>query len=212
MSNFLHTNQASFSTSALPSYQPLSGPSLQQTLSLLQRKGGLLDPALTRDEALRISSFLQLEHFAPEAVISFDSLNKEQGRLMLILAGEVNIRLRDTSYSRTQYSPVDQHERWSTATEGATLGLVHAFSGLSSRFLAQATTELFVASITRETIGSMKQQQPILALRLLEMVAMELALVTLDHERSLQAMNNVARSMQNMIDGEAGATRPAGLF
>jgi CRP-like cAMP-binding protein len=212
MSNFSQTNHPSFSTSVVPSYQPLSGPSLQQALSLLQRKGGLLDPVLTRDEALKISSFLQLEHFELDAVISFDSQNKKQGRLMLILAGEVNIRLRDTSHSRTQYSPVDQHERWSTATEGATLGLVHAFSGLSSRFLAQATTELFVASITRETFNTMKQQQPILALRFLEMVTMELALVTLDHERSLQAMNNVARSMQNMIDGESGATRPAGLF
>ncbi len=211
MRNFSEMTQATVAVSDLPKYLPLNGPSLQQALMLLIKKGSMLEDALTHAEALRITQYLHLEHFLTDTVISFDAQSKEQARLMLILAGEVNFRLRDAGHSRSQYSPVDQHERWATASEGATLGLVHAFAGLSSRFVAQATSELLVASISRETFHTMKQQQPALALRFLEMVTRELALVALDHERSLQAMNNVARSMQNMIDGEAGATRPAGL-
>jgi CRP-like cAMP-binding protein len=212
MSNFSENSKPPFALSAPPKYQDLHGQSFQQTVNLLQRKGGLQEPRLSRDEAMQIAGLMRLEHFPDDAIISFEAQSNEQGRLMLILAGEVNIRLREAGLSRSQYSPVDQHERWATATEGATLGLVHAFAGLSSRFYAQVTAELFVASLSREALMAMKQQKPELALRVMEMLAMELAFVALDHERSLQAMNNVARSMQNMIDGEASATRPAALF
>lgn len=196
---------------ASPIFRRLEGDSLQQTVKLLLRKGGLLVPPLRREEAFQIADHMQLEYFELDAIIAFEAQNPEQGRLMLILAGEVNIRLREGGHSRSQYSPMDQTERWASASEGATLGLVHAFAGLSSKFMAQASTELFVASLTRDTLQHIKAKQPALGVRLLDMLAMELAFVALDHERSLQAMNNVARSMQNMIDGEAGVTRPAGL-
>jgi CRP/FNR family transcriptional regulator, cyclic AMP receptor protein len=195
-----------------PSYKVLDGSSLNQALSLLLRKGAVLDPPLQRAEAAQLAEFMHLEHFSPGTVISFHAQSKENGRLMLILGGEATIRMRDTAVSRSQHSPVDQTSRWATATEGATLGLLHAFSGLSSRFVAQAGTELFVASLSRDALQVIKQQLPSLAVRFIEMVAMELALVALDHERSLQAMNNVARSMQNMIDGEAGDTESGALF
>lgn len=200
---------AAFATE--PIYRSLEGNSLQQTVLLLLRKGGLLVPPLKREEAFQIADQMHLEHFQPDTIISFEAQNPQTGRLMLILAGEANIRLRDGGQSRSQYSPVDQTERWASASEGATLGLVHAFAGISSKFMAQASTELFVASLSRETLQRIKTTQPALGVRLMEMLAMELAFVALDHERSLQAMNNVARSMQNMIDGEIGATRPAGL-
>jgi CRP/FNR family transcriptional regulator, cyclic AMP receptor protein len=205
-------NRPQFMVTHQPSYKVLDGSSLQRTLALLMRKGGVLDPPLQRAEAMQLAEFMHLEHFAPGTVISFDAQSKDNGRLMLILAGEATIRMRETAASRSQHSPVDQTSRWATATEGATLGLLHAFSGLSSRFVAQAGTELFVASLSREALQAIKQQLPSLGLRFIEMVAMELALVALDHERSLLAMNNVARSMQNMIDGESGVTRPAPLF
>lgn len=83
---------------------------------------------------------------------------------------------------------------------------------MSSRFIAEAGSELFVASLPRETLYVMKKKAPALALRFMEMLSMELALVALDHERQLEAMNNVARSMQNHIDEEAGDTRGAPLF
>ena len=212
MSNFSENSKPPFALPTPPKYQDLYGESFQQTVNVLQRKGALLQPRLSRDEAMQIAGVMRLEHFADDAIISFEAQSNEQGRLMLILEGEVNIRLREAGFSRSQYSPVDQHERWATATEGATLGLVHAFAGLSSRFYAQVTAELFVASLSREALMAMKQQKPALALRVMELLAMELAFVALDHERSLQAMNNLARSMQNMIDGEASATRPAALF
>jgi hypothetical protein len=56
-----------------------------------------------------------------------------------------------------------------------------------------------------------EKQMPALALRYTEILMVELALVALDHERNLQAMNNVARSMQSHIDDESGATKPAPL-
>lgn len=208
-----------FSDSGLPStthlaprYLPLDDSSKQLAMSLLMRKGSLMVPPLTRDEAFQIAQTMRLEQFAADEVISFEAQSAEHGRLMLVLAGEVNIRLRDTGQSRSQYSPVDQNARWATATEGATLGLVHAFAGLSSKFIAQATTELFVASLSRQTLQAIKKSHPQIGLRVMEMLAMELAMVALDHERNLQAMNNVARSMQNLIDGETAMTRPAPLF
>ncbi len=204
-------SRPAFAVTHQPSYKPLDGASLNQALALLLRKGAVLSPSLSRQEASQLAEFMHLEHFAPGTLISFDAQSEANGRLMLILAGEASIRMRETGASRSQYSPVDQTSRWATATEGATLGLLHAFSGLSSRFVAQAATELFVASLSREALQAIKQQLPSLAVRFIEMVAMELALIALDHERSLQAMNNVARSMQDLIDGESDATRPAPL-
>jgi hypothetical protein len=196
-----------------PVYSPLEGESAKVALDLLMRKGGLLEPRLTRTEAQDILQFMRLEHFTPGAVITFQAQSNENGRLMTILAGEANIRMRGgQAGSKSQFSPVDQTSRWFAATEGATLGLVHAFSGLSSRFVAQATTELFVASLSRDLLQAMKKQLPALALRYTEMLMLELALVALDHERRLEAMNNVARSMQSHIDDESDATRPAPLF
>jgi CRP-like cAMP-binding protein len=195
-----------------PVYLPLEGESASQARTILLRKGRLLNPALSMAEAKEMVRYMRLEHFLPGATISFHSQSAENGRLMLILAGEVSIRMRETSGNvRTKYSPLDQTYRWFTATEGATLGLVHAFSGLASRFVAQAVSDLFVASISREVLNTLKTSSPTLALRFLEMVAMELALVALDHERNLEAMNNVARSMQDHIDGESGETAPASL-
>lgn len=201
------------STSYLaPRYLPMDDSFKQLAMSLLMRKGSLMMPPLTRDEAFQIAQTMRIEQFAADEVISFEAQSAEHGRLMLVLAGEVNIRLRDTGQSRSQYSPVDQNARWATATEGATLGLVHAFAGLSSKFIAQATTELFVASLPRQTLQAIKKSHPQIGLRVMEMLAMELAMVALDHERNLQAMNNVARSMQDLIDGETAMTRPAPLF
>jgi CRP-like cAMP-binding protein len=154
---------------------------------------------------------MRLEQFAADTVISFESQSPEIGRLMLVLVGEVNIRLREMGQRQSQYSPIDQQTRWSSVGEGATLGLVHAFSGLSSRFVAQATTDLFVASLTREAQHLLIQDHPLIGARWMEMLAKELAFIALEHERNLQAMNNVARSMQNMIDVESGKTRPASL-
>jgi hypothetical protein len=195
-----------------PVYSPLTGSAAAQTLALLLRKGGMLHPALSRTEAQEMMGFMRLEHFAPGAVISFQSQSSENGRLMMVLAGEANIRMRESGAAkRSRFSPLDQTNRWFTANEGATLGLVHAFAGLSSRFLAQASSELFVASLSRESLSVLKKKSPTLALRFLEMLSMELALVALDHERQLEAMNNVARSMQSHIDDESGETKPAPL-
>ncbi|TAG27374.1 MAG: hypothetical protein EAZ37_05435 [Burkholderiales bacterium] len=200
-------------SSELPNYLPLSGLSANQAHTVLLRKGGLLEPVLTRNEAQDIGFYMHLEHFSTDAMIYFQAQDSKKGRLMLILAGEASIRMRESSTaSQTRYSPIDQSERWFTATEGATLGLVHAFAGLSSRFVAQATSELFVASLPREALCVMKKQAPALALRFMEMLSMELALVALDHERRLEAMNSVARSMQGHIDGESYETLPAPLI
>jgi CRP-like cAMP-binding protein len=194
-----------------PKYLPLNGDSRQLATTLLRRKGASLIPPLTADEAMQIAQYMRLEQFASDTVISFEAQNPEVGRLMLVLAGEVNIRLGQPSRSLSHYSPVDQHARWATAAEGATLGLMHAFAGLSSRFVAQATTDLFVASLTREALHLLKQNHPMLGARLMEMLARELAFIALEHERNLHAMNNVARSMQSMIDAETQKTRPASL-
>jgi CRP-like cAMP-binding protein len=196
-----------------PNFSPLQGQSRHIALDLLMRKGNMLDPKLTTPEAQHLLEFMHLEHFAPGAMISFQAQSSDTGRLMMILAGEANIRMRGVNAgASTKFSPVDQNSRWFTATEGATLGLLNAFSGLSSRFVAQASTELFVASITRDTLQNMKKNSPGLALRYMEMLLLEMALVALDHERNLQAMNNVARSMQSHIDDESGETKPAPLF
>lgn len=197
-----------------PQYLPLKGQSADQAHLLLMRKGSLLDPVLTRDEAQDIMGFMSLEHFAPGSIISFDAQSIETGRLMLILAGEANIRMRGTLMSsETQYSPLDRAQsKWFNASEGATLGLLHAFSGLSSRFVAQTVTELFVATLTREAFNIMKKQAPVLALRFMEITAIELALVALDHERRIIALSNVARSMQEHIDDGSGETAPVPLM
>jgi hypothetical protein len=197
-----------------PNYLPLQGQSASQALQLIMRKGGLLEPVLTRKEAQDIMAFMSLEHFAPGSVISFDAQSEETGRMMLILAGEANIRMRASMPSSdSQYSPLDRAQsRWFNATEGSTLGLLHAFSGMSSRFVAQTVTELFVATLTREAFKIMKKQAPILALRFMEMTAIELALVALDHERRIVALSNVARSMQEHIDDSLGQTSPVPLM
>jgi hypothetical protein len=197
-----------------PQYLPLDGQSAAHALLLLMRKGGLLEPQLTRAEAQDIMAFMSLEHFAPGNVISFDAQSMDTGRLMLILAGEANIRMRGTMISsESQYSPLDRAQsKWFNAAEGATLGLLHAFSGLSSRFVAQTVTELFVATLTREAFNIMKKQAPVLALRFMEMTAIELALVSLDHERRIIALSNVARSMQEHIDDGSGETAPVPLM
>ena len=212
MTDSLFQSEPTGAKSQAPVYQPLAGESASYALSLLMRKGGLLNPKLTRAEAAQMLGYMRLEHFAPGAMITFQAQNEQEGRLMMIIAGEANIRMRGfASNSKSQFSPVDQTSRWSVTTEGATLGLVHAFAGMSSRFVAQATTELFVASLSRESLQIMKKQSPVAALRYTEMLMQELALVTLDHERNLHAMNSVARSMQSHIDDESGETRPASL-
>ncbi len=205
------SDKQGFALTEQPSYKPLDGASLQQTLQLLLKKGATLEPVLSKAEAAQLAQFMHLEHFLPGTVISFQAQSQANGRLMMILAGEAVIRMLEAASNSMQHSPVDQKSRWATATEGATLGLLHAFSGLSSRFIAQASTELFVASLSREVLGAIKQQFPALAMRFIEMVAMELALITLDHERSLLAMNNVARSMLEMIDDEMDQAQPAPL-
>jgi hypothetical protein len=207
-------NSTDHSTSFLdtPVYLPLRDESARLAMDLLMRKGGMLEPKLTRPEAQQMLAFMRMEHFAPGAVISFHAQSNQTGRLMMILVGEANIRMRShAALGKTQFSPVDQNSRWFTATEGATLGLIHAFSGLSSRFMAIAGSELFVASMSRELLQTMKKQLPALALRYTEMLMLELALVALDHERNLEAMSNVARSMQNHIDDGSGVTKPAPL-
>ncbi len=198
-----------------PQYLALSGLPAEQAIELLMRKGRILSPPISRIEAVGIVSFVNLEHFKAESLISFDAQNADTGRLMLVLAGDASIRMRDsgTTSHDSDYSPLGQVKaKWFNATEGATLGLVHTFSGLFSRFMAQATTDLFVASLSRTAFHRMKQQQPIWALRFLEITALELALVTLDHEKSIVAMSNVARSMQDHIGDESGETAPAPLF
>jgi CRP-like cAMP-binding protein len=195
-----------------PTLIPLSTEAENLAIVLLLRKGAFLEPQLSSVEARQIVQFMQGEHFSPGHVITFQAQSSETGRLMMILAGEATIRMRNSGQGRTQFSPVDQTSRWFTATEGATLGLIHAFSGLSSRFVAQASTELFVASVSRTSLQTMKKQMPALALRYTEILMVELALVALDHERNLQAISNVARSMQSHIDDESGETKPAPLL
>lgn len=198
-----------------PQYLPLNGVPAQQTSALLLRKGGLLKPAINSKEADGIMRYMYLEHFRPGSTISFNAQSDDTGRLMLVLAGEANIRIRGTKTGSetSAFSPLGQVQtKWFNVGEGSTLGLVHAFSGLSSRVFAQAATELFVASMTRQAFQQMKQKEPVLALRFLEMTALELALVAMDHEKKLVAMTDVARSMQEHIGEESGETKPSPLF
>jgi CRP-like cAMP-binding protein len=210
-SDFGESTQSTFDQ---PKYLPLQGELAEQTSDLLVRKGSLLTPAVSRAEAEGIMRFMNLEHFKPGSIISFNAQSDETGRLMLVLVGEANIRMRnsESKQSASDYSPLGQvQSKWFNVSEGSTLGLVHAFSGLSSRFLAQAVTDLFVASLTRIAFQQMKRREPVLALRFLEITAIELALVAIGHEKNLIAMSNVARSMQDHIGFESGLTAPAPL-
>jgi hypothetical protein len=198
-----------------PKFLPLDGVAAQKAQEWLLRKGSMLNPPLIRSEASEMTGFMSLEYFAPGSVISFDAQSMELGRMMLVLSGEANIRMRGVSSSQaaSQFSPVDRAQaKWFNVGEGSTLGLIHAFSGLSSRFVAQAVTELFVASLTRAAYQARKKKAPVLALRYTEMNALELALVALDHEKNILALSQVARSMQDHIDEETGETKPAPLF
>ncbi len=210
-SDFGESSQSTFDQ---PKYLPLQGELAQQTSDLLVRKGGLLRPTVSSAEAQGIIRYMNLEHFKPGNIIAFNAQDDEIGRLMLILVGEANIRMRNSENKQnaSDYSPMGQvQSKWFNVSEGSTLGLVHAFSGLSSRFMAQAVTDLFVASLTRAAFYQMKRQEPVLALRFLEITALELALVAIDHEKNLIAMSNVARSMQDHIGFESGLTAPAPL-
>jgi hypothetical protein len=198
----------------LPQYLPLTGESAEQTRALLLRKGALLRPVVSAKEADGIMRYMKLEHFKTGSLIEFHAQSDETGRLMMVLAGEANIRMLSTGQraDTADFSPLGQTlAKWFNVNEGATLGLVHAFSGLSSRFVAQAATELLVASMSRLALSQMKQQEPVLALRFIEITALELALVALDHEKNLVAVSNVARSMQDHIGYESGETAPAPL-
>jgi hypothetical protein len=197
-----------------PILQPLEGEPALRARELLLRKGMLLKPALTKAEAQGILGFMGLEHFKPGTLITFASKSEEFARLMMVIAGEANIRMRRQSVEQESNSSLvgKVQSKWFNVGEGSTLGLMHAFPGLSSRFVAQAVTELFVASLSRMALQQMKKQEPLLALRFMEITALELALVALDHEKSLVAMSNVARSMQSHIDEEGGDTSPASLF
>jgi CRP-like cAMP-binding protein len=207
--------QSSQWVNEMPNYLPLEGQSLKHTIDLLVRKGALLKPPITRNEAEGISRFMSMEHFRPGNLISFNAQNDDNGRLMLIISGEASVRIRASAVKQmsSDYSPLGQVQaKWANVSEGATLCLVNVFSGLSSRFVAQTVTDLFVASVSRAVFQQMKKQEPLLALRFLEITALELALVTLDHEKSLVAMSSVARSMQEHINDESGETAPAPLF
>jgi CRP-like cAMP-binding protein len=209
------SSESSLLAFANPVYLPLQGSPAEQAQDLLIRKGALLQPQLTRLEAKGITRYMHLEHFRPGNHISFDAQDETKGRLMLIIAGEANIRMRapDASVNDSDYSPLGQVKaKWFNVTEGATLGLMHAFSGLASRFMAQAVTELFVASLPRQSFQRMKQDEPILALRFLEITTLELALVALDHEKTMVALTSVARSMQDFIGEETPQTQPASLL
>jgi CRP-like cAMP-binding protein len=215
MSKSSEFSESSWQAFEHPQYLLLEAQPAQQTLDLLMRKGRLLRPVVSRKEAEGIMRYMHLEHFQAGSLIAFNAQNDETGRLMLVLAGEANIRIRDSAVRNesSSFSPLGQVQaKWFNVSEGSTLGLVHAFSGLSSRFVAQAVTELFVASISRVAFHQMKQHEPVLALRFLEITALELALVALDHEKNLVAMNNVARSLQDHIEDEHGSTAPAPLF
>jgi hypothetical protein len=190
-----------------PVYLPLKGQAAKHALEVLLRKGAMLEPHLTSSEAQQILSFMQLEHLPADTLISYQAQNSETARLMMILAGEANIRMRSANMgTQSPNSLFDQSSRWFSAGEGATLGLIHVFGGLSSRFVAQSCTELFVASMPRYSLHAMKKQSPAVALRYFEMLLLEMALVALDHERQLHAMNSVARSMQSHIDDQSEDT------
>lgn len=198
-----------------PNYMPLEGKPASQACELLIRKGRMLKPALSQSEAQKIVAFMSLEHFSPGNLITFNSQDDDSARLMLIIAGEANIRMRQQpGETRTSVnSPMGQAQaKWFNTSEGSTLGLVSVFSGLASRFVAQVVSELFVASLSRSVLQQMKKQEPGVAMRFMEITMLELALVALDHEKNLVALSSVARSMQSHIDEESGETRPAGLI
>lgn len=197
-----------------PNYMPLEGRPASQACDLLMRKGGMLKPALSQAEAQKMVAFMSLEHFSPSSLITFNAQDDDSARLMLIIAGEANIRMRSQLGQRTSAnSPVGQAQaKWFNSAEGATLGLVSVFSALPSRFVAQVVSELFVASLSRIALQQMKKQEPLLAMRFLEITALELALIAMDHEKNLVALSSVARSMQSHIDDESGETAPAPLF
>jgi CRP-like cAMP-binding protein len=206
-------SSSSFSAFDQPKYLPLQGQPADEALELLLRKGQMLSPPLSRADAKGMMSSMNLEHFPPNSVIAFDAQSEETGRLMMIIAGEASVRIKLASRLATASSPVGQTEsKWVSASSGATLGLTHTFSGLSSLFVAQAVTALFVASLSRKSLHRMKQQEPKLAMRFLEMVTLELALIALDHEKRIFALTNVARSMQEHISEESGETSPAPLM
>lgn len=197
-----------------PNLMPLQGRPASQACELLVRKGAMLRPALSHAEAQKMVAFMSLEHFSPGSLITFNAQDDDSARLMLIIAGEANIRMRPQFGERTSVnSPLGQVQaKWFNSAEGATLGLVSVFSGLSSRFVAQVVSELFVASLSRVALQHMKKQEPVLALRFMEITALELALIALDHEKNLVALSSVARSMQSHIDEESGETAPAPLI
>jgi CRP-like cAMP-binding protein len=197
-----------------PKYLPLEGKTSEHACRLLMRKGGLLKPALSQADAQKLVAFMSLEHFSPGSLITFNAQDEDVARLMLIIVGEANIRMRPQAgeASISADSPMGRvQKKWFNVGEGSSLGLVHLFSGLSSRFVAQAVSELFVASLSRIAFQQMKKQEPLLAMQFLEITALELALVALDHEKNLVALSSVARSMQSHINDETGDTSAAPL-
>ena len=197
-----------------PNYLPLQGATAEHARELMMRKGRLLKPTLNRVDAQKMVAFMSLEHFRPGSLITFSAKDDDVARLMLILNGEAHIRMRPLAgeAAASEHSPLGRvQKKWFNVGEGSTLGLVHLFSGLSSRFVAQAVSELFVASLSRTAFQQMKKQEPSVAIQYMEITAMELALVMLDHEKNMVALNSVARSMQSHIDDESGETRPAPL-
>lgn len=198
-----------------PNYLPLTGESAAQARALMMRKGRLLNPPLTEAEAHNMTVFMSLEHFKPGNVITFASQNDDTARLMLIIVGEANIRMRSQIgvQRASANSPLGQVQtKWFNSSEGSTLGLVHVFSGLPSRFVAQVVSEMFVASLSRVALQQMKKQEPRVAMRFMEITALELALVALEHEKNLVAISSVARTMQSHINDESGETVPAQLI
>ncbi len=197
----------------VPQFHPLNDQALERAIELYMCKGATLSPKLQEKEAREICAALVMEHFRQGSIVSFDAQDVQLGRVMLILMGEVNIRMREGGSSASRHSPVDEAQvRWQGIGEGSFIGLVHAFSGLSSRFMAQAITDLFVASMTRRAFNAFKEKSPHVALRYFELISRELAMITLDHERQMVTMSNVARSMQDLIDDESGETQPAELI
>jgi glycerophosphoryl diester phosphodiesterase len=197
-----------------PKYLPLEGKTAAHARELLMRKGRLLKPTLSDADAKKMVAFMSLEYFRPGDLITFNAKDDDVARLMLIIAGEANIRMRPNAGepAASEHSPLGQvQKKWFNVGEGSTLGLVHLFSGFSSRFVAQAVSELFVASLSRIAYQQMKKQEPAVAIQYTEITAMELALVALDHEKNMMALNSVARSMQSHIVEESGSTRPSSL-
>jgi hypothetical protein len=128
-----------------------------------------------------------LEHFKLGSLITFSSQNEDIARLILIIAGKANMRMcRQPSDSEMTYKSQQGsvQSKWFNAGEDSTLELMQAFAELSSGFVAQVVSELFVASLSRIALQQMKKQEPLVALWFIEMTALELALVALDHEKT----------------------------